>query len=89
MTEKRRLNPSAGADVLAIMLAPSLGQCDGIRVSMTGFSGTAGNGANAGFVRTTGYQGGTTVLAAMRIPTAVRAQADRHVPWAPPRGAPV
>jgi hypothetical protein len=91
MNEMTKLAPSVGADALAIMLAPSLGQRDGIRMSSVRFSGTAGNGGNAGFGRTTGYQGGTTVLAAKRIPTAVRVRvpADIHVPGAPPRGAPV
>jgi hypothetical protein len=91
MTEMTKFAPSAGADVLAIMLAPSLGQCDGIRMSSAGYSGTAGSGANAGFGRTLGHRGGTTVPAAKRIPTAVRVRvlADVHVPGAPPRGAPV
>jgi hypothetical protein len=89
MNEMTKLAPSVGTDVLAIMLAPRIGQRDGILVSMARFSGTAGNGANAGFDRTTGYQGGTPVLAAKRIPTAVRVRVDAHVPGAQPRGAPV
>jgi hypothetical protein len=90
MNEMTKLTaPSAGPDVLAIMLAPSIGQCDGTLVSMARFSDTAGNGANAGFKWITGYQGGTSVLAAERIKTAVRVPAGAHVPGALPRGAPV
>jgi hypothetical protein len=89
MNKMTKIAPFAGADVLAITLAPSLGQRDGIRMSSARFRGTAGNGVTAGFGRTAGYQSGTTVLAAEPIPTAVRVTADGHVPGAPPRGAPV
>ena len=89
MIEMTRIAPLAGADALAIMLVPSLGQCDGTRMSSAMFSGTAGDGANADFGRTRGYQGDAIVLAAKRVPTSVRVQADGHVPGAPPRGAPV
>jgi len=91
VNEMTRIAPSVGAACSAIMLAPSFGQRDGIRMSGAGFSGTARNGGNADFGWANGEQSGATVLAATRIPTAVRVRvlADAHVPGAPPRGAPV
>jgi hypothetical protein len=90
MTEMTKLAPFAGADALAIMLAPSLGQRDGIRVSSVEYGGTAGNGGAAG-VGWAWAPNGTTVPAATWMPTATRVRVlpDAHVLGTPPRGAPV
>jgi hypothetical protein len=87
--EMTKITPSVGAACSAIVLAPSVGQRDGIGVSSVRFSGAV-NGGTAGFGRGTGGHSGTAVLG-VQIPTAtrVRAMADAYVPGAPPRGAPV
>ena len=92
MNEMTTIAPSAGADSLAIMTAPGVGQRDGIRLSSGRFSGPAVDGGKAG-VRMAAFEHGVmAVLADVRIPTAARKRVladDAYVPGAPPRGAPV